>query len=88
MPANDDILDFLKDVILNISDIDESALQSSTPVSDIGLESLDFVEVQVNLRKKYGVEVPSRAFADGEISDLGSIVDYIQGQLSGLQHVG
>jgi acyl carrier protein len=88
MPANDDILDFLKDVILNISDIDESALRSSTPVGDIGLESLDFVEVQVNLRKKYGVEVPSRAFADGEISDLGSIVDYIQGQLTGLQHVG
>ena len=85
MPANDEILEFLKDVIVNISDIDKSELQSSTPVGQIGLESLDFVEVQVNLRKKYGVEVPGRVFADGDTSDLGSIVEYIQAQLANLQ---
>jgi acyl carrier protein len=85
MPANDEILEFLKDIILNISDIDASELQSSTPVAEIGLESLDFIEVQVNLRKKYGVELPSTAFAEGQITDLGSIVDYIQRQLTALQ---
>jgi acyl carrier protein len=82
MPANEEILEFLKEVVLNISDVDESELQSSTPVGDIGLESIDFVEVQVNLRKKYGVEVPGRAFANGEITDLASIVDYIQVRLT------
>lgn len=88
MPANEEIFAFLKDVILNISDIDESEIQPSTSVGDLGLESLDFVEVQVNVRKKYGVEVPSTAFADGEVKDLGSLVDYIQGQRTGLRRAG
>jgi acyl carrier protein len=82
MPAADEIFEFLKGVILNISDIDESEVEPTTPVDELGLESMDFVEVQVNLRKRYGVEVPSSAFADGEVKDLGAFVAYIEGQLT------
>ena len=85
MPAAGEIFEFLKGVILNISDIDESEVRPSTSVADLGLESMDFVEVQVNLRKKYGVEVSSNAFADGEAKDLQAVVAYIQGQLAECQ---
>jgi acyl carrier protein len=72
-----EIFDFLKDLVLNITDTEEEQIQPDTRVEDLGLESMDLVELQITVRKKFGVEVVARAFADGRLTTLGSIVDYI-----------
>ena len=81
MPAAQDIFEFLKDLILNITDTEEEHIQPSTRVEDLGLESMDLVELQITVRKKFGVELAARAFADGRITTLGHVVDHIHDQL-------
>jgi acyl carrier protein len=81
MATTQEIFAFLKDLVLNITDCDESDVRPDTCVEDLGLESMDLVELQLSVRKTYGVEVPVRAFAEGRLKTLGSISDYIWEQL-------
>jgi acyl carrier protein len=82
MPATQDIFAFMKDLVLNITDTEEEQIQPSTRVEHLGLESMDLVELQITVRKKFGVEVAARAFADGQLTTLGDVVDYIGNQMT------
>ena len=87
MPATQEIFAFMKDLVLNITDTDEEQIQPSTRVEQLGLESMDLVELQITVRKKFGVEVPARAFADGQLTTFGAVIDYI-GQQMNLKRAG
>ena len=82
MPATQDIFEFMKNLVLNITDTEEEQIRPSTRVEHLGLESMDLVELQITVRKKFGVEVASHAFADGRLATLGDVVDYIYGQMT------
>ena len=43
---------------------------------------MDLVELQITVRKKYGVEVAARSFADGQLTTFGEVVDYICEQMT------
>jgi len=60
MPAAQDVFEFLKDLVLNITDAEGEQILPSTRVEDLGLESMDLVELQLTVRKKFGVEVAAR----------------------------
>jgi len=77
MPAAQEIFEFMKELILNITDTEEEQIQPSTRLEHLGLESMDLVELQITVRKKFGVEVGARAFADGRLATLGDVVNYI-----------
>ena len=82
MPAAQDVFEFLKDLVLNITDAEGEQIQPSTRVEDLGLESMDLVELQITVRKKFGVEMAARAFAEGRLTTLGDVVNHIGEQMT------
>lgn len=71
-------------VIHIISDIapdeDLSALQGSVPLRDqIDLDSMDFLDIVMELRKRYNVEVPESDYM--ELNTLDGCVSYLQPKL-------
>jgi acyl carrier protein len=82
MSATQEVFGFLKELVLNVTDVEEGQVAPDAPVADLGLESMDLVELQLTVRKKFGVEVPARAFADGRLTTLGQVTDYITEQMS------
>jgi acyl carrier protein len=74
-----DIFGFLKQKLLEFLDIEEEAITPDAEIASLGLESLDFIELQVELEKAYGVQVQSSVFAEGEIRTMSQFVSYVQG---------
>lgn len=70
--------DFLVSAIVELKDIDESDLKPSLTLEALELDSLDYVELQVGIKKHFGVEVVGELFASGQIKTLGELVDYIE----------
>ncbi len=82
MVAAPEVFEFLKDLVLSITDTEEGQVEPSARVEELGLESMDLVELLIAVRKKFGVEMAPRAFAEGNLTTLGDVVDYICAQTS------
>jgi acyl carrier protein len=77
-----EVFEFLKDLVLSITDTEEGQVEPSARVEDLGLESMDLVELLIAVRKKYGVEMSPRAFAEGRLTTLGQVADHIYAQMT------
>lgn len=71
MRSQEDVFDFIKDCILELKDIDELDIKPDSELMQLGLDSLDFVEVQVLLKRRYGVHVDPTIFAGDGVLTLG-----------------
>lgn len=71
-------IQFLRDTVLELKDIDESALVPSLVLTDIDLDSLDYVEIQVGIKKNFSVSVDPELFLTGKIKTLGDLCQYIE----------
>jgi acyl carrier protein len=72
-----EIFSFVKERILSFLDIEESTIVPTAQIAELGLESLDFIEIQVELEKAYGVKVPPSVFANGEVKTMGQFASYV-----------
>ena len=68
---------FLRSTILELKDIDESALVPQMAIADLELDSLDYVEIQVGIKKNFAVDIDPRLFESGAIRTLGDLCRYI-----------
>lgn len=70
------------DIIADIApDEDLSALDDEQPLRDqIGLDSMDFLDIVMELRKRHKVEVPESDY--GELRTMQSTVAYLLPKLS------
>ncbi len=70
------------DIIADIApDEDLSALDDEQPLRDqIGLDSMDFLDIVMELRKRHKVEVPESDY--GELRTMKSTVAYLLPKLS------
>ncbi len=74
--------DAIKDLIIEIiSDIDEDAefdsLDPDQPLRDqIELDSMDFLDIVMELRKRYQLQIPEEDY--GELATLNSCADYLE----------
>jgi acyl carrier protein len=68
--------DKVKEVIIDKLGVDEDAINSDAHfVNDLGADSLDTVELIMELEEEFGIEIPDE---DAEnIMTVGSAVDYI-----------
>jgi len=73
-------MEFLVDTILELKDIDEAELTPELSLEQLMLESLDYVEIQVLIKKKFLVEVSQQLFVSGAITTLGGLAEYIETQ--------
>jgi len=78
MSTYDQIFGLLKKLLLGFLDLDESKITPEVAFRDLGVDSLDFVEVQVELQKVYGVTLTSSIFASGEVQTLHELVSWVQ----------
>ena len=82
-----EVFNFLKDAILELKDIEPSDIVESTELEAIDLQSLDYVDIQVNIKKTYGVSISSEIFSTGKVKTMGELAGYIVTEADNLQEV-
>lgn len=73
--------EFLFETILELKDIDEADLTEGLTLEELALASLDYVEIQVLVKKKYGVEVKPNLLISGKLRTVGDFAAYIEEQV-------
>ena len=73
----EEILEKLKSIIVNQLDVDEEVVkEESTFVDDLEADSLDIVELIMNIEEEFDMEIPD---TDAEkISTVNDVVEYIK----------
>ena len=81
--TRDDIILAVKDIIATIAPDEElEGLDTATPLRDqIELDSMDFLDIVMELRKRYSVQVPEEEY--GALNTLDGCADYLQPRLEG-----
>ncbi len=79
--TRDQIFEAVKDIIATIApDEDISTLTTGERLRDqIELDSMDFLDIVMELRKRYSVQVPEEDY--GQLATLESCADYLHPQL-------
>lgn len=80
--TKEDIVLAMKDIIATIApDEDVDGLTMDAPLRDqIELDSMDFLDIVMELRKRYGVQVPEDDYA--ELNTLTGCVNYLEPHLA------
>lgn len=71
------VFNVVRDLILELKDIDEGDVTLDTTIESLSLDSLDFVEMQVVVQKKIAVVLDPESFAGHKISSLRQLCEYI-----------
>ena len=85
--TNEEIVTAIKDIIATIApDEDVSGLAMDLRLREqIELDSMDFLDIVMELRKRYSVQVPEEDYM--ELATLQGCVDYLAPKLAGKQLV-
>ena len=85
--TNEEIVLAIKDIIASIApDEDLSGLALDVRLREqIELDSMDFLDIVMELRKRYGVQVPEEDYM--ELATLQGCVDYLGPKLAGKELV-
>lgn len=71
------IMEFLVSAILELKDLEAEDITRDMSLEAIALDSLDYVDIQVNIQKTYKVALHSDLFLSKRITTLGELADYI-----------
>jgi acyl carrier protein len=71
------VFDVTRELILELKDIDESEFNLDTRIDVLELDSLDFVELQVVMKKHFAVALDAQAFASGKVSTLRDMCELV-----------
>jgi acyl carrier protein len=72
------VAEFLQDAIVELKDVDEATLIPALTFEELELDSLDYVEIQLRIKKKFKVEITPDLFASGQLKNLGDLYAYIE----------
>ena len=71
------VLDIVRDIL---PDEDFSQLRPAEKLRDqLGLDSMDFLDIVMELRKRYGIEVPENDYP--KLATLNSCIEYLEPKL-------
>lgn len=68
-------LDTIKKILSEQLGVDESAITADTSIEDLGADSLDLVEIIMNIEEEFGITVDDSS-VEG-LKKVGDIVNYI-----------
>lgn len=71
------VFEVVRDLILEVKDVDDNDVTLDTSIEALSLDSLDFVELQLVVRKKVGVALDPQAFANRKIATLRQLCEYV-----------
>jgi acyl carrier protein len=81
METEKSVFEVLKTVMLSFLDIDAERIQPEAEIASLGLASLDWVEIQIELEMNYGVRVDSSLFTKNKLKTVGELVGHVEGVL-------
>ena len=81
--TREEIITAIRDIITTIAPDEElDGLDTAQPLRDqIELDSMDFLDIVMELRKRYGVQVPEAEY--GELATLDGCATYLGPNLEG-----
>lgn len=71
--------------IVEITGVDEQSLDGSTPLAEVGLSSIEAVELSEWLASKTGLDVPPTLIFD--YPTIEAITSYLESELEGCGHL-
>jgi acyl carrier protein len=74
------VLAFLGETIQDLVDVEPGDLGRDAVLEELGLISLDYVEIHVLTKREYGVGLSLELFVSGQVTTLGELTDYIVAQ--------
>ena len=87
MTQQQDIFEFFRDLLIDMKDLDDRAIRPTDSFKNLDLDSLDFVQIQVEVQKAYGVQVPTDEIANGSVSTLEQLAALIANEVEALAAV-
>jgi acyl carrier protein len=87
MTQQQDIFEFFCDLLTDMKDLGDHVIRPTDSFRDLDLDSLDFVQIQVEVQKAYGVQVPTDEIADGSVSTLEQLAALIANEAQALAEV-
>lgn len=76
MIIESDVLKFVRELIEELKDF-EPEVTYETTLEALELDSLDYVQTQIEIKKLFQVELNSSLFSSGEISTIGDLCRYV-----------
>ncbi len=73
--------EFLTNAIGDLVDFEVADMKPETGLLELGLDSLDYVSLQLAIKKKYGVEINFDDFTSGQITTIAEFCSYIEDRL-------
>lgn len=72
------VKEIIVEQIDNLTDFDIAQLSDSTNITDIGLVSLDYVAIQVALKREMDIDVDLNKLAQEDLESIGDLIRYIK----------
>ena len=72
-----ELFDFIVEQISELTDVNSEEITRETPLAELDLVSLDYVSIEVALKKKYGVPINMENLWQKNINTLGDFIDYV-----------
>jgi acyl carrier protein len=69
-------LDKIKKILVEQLDVDEEAIKPETTIEELGADSLDLVEMIMNLEEEFGIQIEDDDMDD--LKTVGDIIEYIR----------
>lgn len=72
------IEELVKNQIAEMTDYDIDTITEETSVGDFGLSSLDFISIQVGLKRAFGVTIDLGLMAEANILTFKDLIDFLE----------
>jgi acyl carrier protein len=76
MDTTNTVLEFIKDMIVEMKDMEPDEITAETSIDELGLDSLDYVEIKVNVSREFLVTLTPSLF-ETKIKTIGQLCTFI-----------
>ncbi|WP_175998023.1 acyl carrier protein [Burkholderia stabilis] len=76
MTRDNEIFNYIRDMIAEMRDLTEEEVSMETSIDELGLDSLDYVEIKVNVTREFMVHLTPMLF-ETKIKTVGQLCTYI-----------
>lgn len=71
----------IANVILEVSDIEEDELSPASTFEEVDIDSIDFIELGLMIKKTFNLAIDGTLFETGELVSIQDLCEHIMGQL-------
>jgi acyl carrier protein len=78
--TTEDYFKFFSNLTIEMKDLDAADIRLESTFGELEYDSLDFVQIQLEVKKAFGQTVPGEKIADGTLKTLGDLCSYLATQ--------